>query len=86
MEQKFKQTADQIENILKLNQRQKSDLQSMNMKLINKIEALQKKVDELNESIESICTIILCLMESQCMQIRAEEQDDIDKLKISLMG
>ena len=43
----------------------------MNMKLINKIEVLTKKVDELNESIESMCTIILCLMESQCMQIRA---------------
>lgn len=71
MELKFKQTADQIENTLKLNQRQKSDLQTMNMKLVNKIEVLTKKVDELNESIESICTIILCLMESQCMQIRA---------------
>ena len=58
----------------------------MNMKLINKIEVLTKKVDDMNESIESICTIILCLMESQCMQIRAEEQDDIDKQKISLMG
>jgi predicted nuclease with TOPRIM domain len=71
MELKFKQTAEQIENTLKLNQRQKSDLQTMNMKLVNKIEVLTKKVDELNESIESICTIILCLMESQCMQIRA---------------
>lgn len=71
MELKFKQTAEQIENTLKLNQRQKSDLQTMNMKLVNKIEVLSKKVDELNESIESICTIILCLMESQCMQIRA---------------
>ena len=45
----------------------------MNMKLVNKIEVLTKKVDDVNESIESICTIILCLMESQCMQIRAEE-------------
>ena len=31
-------------------------------------------------------TIILCLMECQCMQIRAEEQDDDDKQEIALMG
>ncbi len=45
----------------------------MNIKLINRIEVLSKKVDDVNESIESVCHIILCLMESQCMQIRSEE-------------
>jgi hypothetical protein len=36
----------------------------MNVKQISKMDSLNKKVEDLNESIESICTIILCLMES----------------------
>ena len=58
----------------------------MNQKLIDRIEVLTKKVDDVNESIESICTITLCLLESQCMQLRSEEQDDQDKVNIALMG
>ena len=50
------------------------------------MDILTKKVNEVMESIESMCTISLCLMESQCMQIRAEEQEDEDKQKIALMG
>lgn len=65
-----------IETILKNKQREKSDLQNMNQRLIDRIDILTKKINESNESIESICTISLCLMESQCMQIRADEQDD----------
>lgn len=34
----------------------------------------------------NVCTIVLCLIESACMQIRAEEQDDDDKMDIALMG
>jgi len=51
----------------------------MNQKLIERIDVLTKRVNEVTESMESVCTISLCLMESQCMQIRAEEQDDEDK-------
>jgi hypothetical protein len=51
----------------------------MNMKLINGIDVLSGQVNEVNESIESICTISLCLLESQCMQVRADEQDEEDK-------
>ena len=58
----------------------------MNQKLINGLDKLSKQVNDVNESIESICTVTLCLMESQCMQVRAEEQEDLDKLNISLMG
>jgi hypothetical protein len=58
----------------------------MNQKLIERIDVLTKRVNEVTESMESVCTISLCLMESQCMQIRAEEQDDEDKQKIALMG
>lgn len=58
----------------------------MNFKLINGIDTLSSQVAAVNESIESICTVTLCLIESQCMQIRAEEQEDSDKADISLMG
>ena len=75
-----------LELMLKSQQREKSDLQNLNQKLIDRIDVLTKKVNDVNESIESICTISLCLLESQCMQIRAEEQDDEDKVKIALMG
>lgn len=56
-------TAD-VEAILQAKQREKSDLQVMNMKLINGIDVLSGQVNEVNESIESICTISLCLLES----------------------
>lgn len=82
----MKKVTDDIESILKNKQREKSDLQNMNAKLVAGVEHLSKQVQEVNESIESICTITLCLVESQCMQIRAEEQDDIDKQNIALMG
>lgn len=58
----------------------------MNNKLVEGIDDLAKKVKDVNESIESICTVTLCLIENQCMQIRADEQDDIDKKNIALMG
>jgi molecular chaperone GrpE (heat shock protein) len=83
---KLEKVTDDIEAILQSKQREKSDLQNMNSKLVAGIEHLSKQVLEVNESIESICTITLCLVESQCMQIRAEEQDDSDKMSISLMG
>lgn len=58
----------------------------MNAKLVAGVEHLSKQVAEVNESIESVCTICLCLIESQCMQIRSEEQDDSDKKQIALTG
>jgi hypothetical protein len=51
----------------------------LNIKLIERIDVLSKKVNQTMESIDSICTITLCLIESQCMQIRAEETDEQDK-------
>ena len=38
------------------------------------------------DSVHSICTISLCLLECACMQVRIEEQDDQDRESISLMG
>jgi len=35
--------------------------------MIDRIDLLTKKINDVNESIESLATIILCLMESQCM-------------------
>ena len=58
----------------------------MNAKLVAGVEHLSKQVHDVNESIESVCTICLCLIEGQCMQIRSEEQDDVDKHNIALTG
>ena len=77
---------DDMQNLLKAKQRERSDLISMNERLVGKIEMLSNKVGDFQEGIESLCTVTLCLMESQCMQIRAEEQDEEDKAKIALMG
>lgn len=57
-----------------------------NTKQLNRIDVLQRKVEEFNESIESICAIQLCLVEGVSMQIRAEEQDEDDKKGIYLNG
>jgi hypothetical protein len=53
---------------------------------MERLDILTKKVNEVMESVESICTITLCLTESQCMQIRSEEQEEEDKQRIALMG
>lgn len=55
---------DNIELLLKLNAREKSDLQTQNVKQLNRIDNLQKKVEEFAETIESLCTVQLCLIES----------------------
>lgn len=83
---KLSSITSELDQILKNKQREKSDLQQMNLKLIERIDTLSKKVNETMQSIDSICTITLCLIESQCMQIRAEEVDEMDKAKIALMG
>jgi hypothetical protein len=59
--------------VLRNNAREKSDLQTQNMKQLNRIDGLQKTVGDFGNGIESISTILLCLVESQSMQIRAEE-------------
>lgn len=64
MGERLSSMTQDLENMLKSQQREKSDLQTMNQKLIDRIDILTKKVDDVNESIESICTISLCLMES----------------------
>ena len=83
---KMNSQRDNIELVLKNNAREKSDLQTQNMKQLNRIDQLQKKVEEFQRSIESLCSISLCLVEAQSMQIRAEEQDEADKLSIALNG
>lgn len=40
----------------------------------------------MSSSIQNMCTVILCLMEATCMQIRAEEQEDLDKQQVSLLA
>lgn len=78
--------SEQIKLIVAKNNRERSDLQTMNIRQLNRIDFLQKKVEEFNESIESLCTLVLCLTESQSMQLRSEEQDDYDKMDIAMIG
>jgi len=77
---------DDLELILKRNQREKSDLQAANMKLVNRIDRAEKKLQDVLDSVQSICTITLCLVECACMQVRVEEQDDEDRNGIALLG
>ena len=67
MGQRLQKVTDDVQLILKSKQREKSDLQNMNQMLMDRIDTLTKKVNEVMESVESMCTISLCLMESQCM-------------------
>lgn len=64
---------------MKNNFRERSDLQAANLKMLNRIDLFQKVVEDFKESMESLCTLVLCLVESQSMQIRAEEQEEVDK-------
>ena len=64
---------------MKQHKREKSDLQNDNQKLLNRVNQTEKSIENILESMHSVCTIVLCLLETSCMQIRAEEQDDEDK-------
>ena len=77
---------DRLEHILKTHQREKSDLKGENHKLLNRVVISEKSITELFDSMHNICTVLLCLVEEACMQIRAEEQEDEDKESIALMG
>ena len=59
---------------------------SSNIKLLNRLDKTEATLSNFNTDLENICTILLCIMEATCMQIRAEEQEDNDKKGISLMG
>ena len=61
-------------------------MMSINEKMIDKVKMLAKVVGSFSGSIDSISTMLLCLMESQCLQIRAEECDEKDKQNIRLIG
>ena len=77
---------EELDLILKRHQREKSDLQNANYKLLKRIDQAEKKIQDMLDSVHSICTISLCLLECACMQVRVEEQDDEDRDGISLMG
>ena len=77
---------DRLEHILKTHQREKSDLKNENHKLLNRVIGSEKSITSLFDSMHSVCTVLLCLVEQACMQIRTEEQDDEDKESIALMG
>ena len=79
MNDKLANLNEEIQKMLKAKQREKSDLISMNERLVGRVDGLSQKVSDFQEGIESMSTLMLCLMESQCMQIRAEEQDEEDK-------
>ena len=53
---------------------------------MNKADQNKKNIDALFESMHSVCTISLCLIEQNCMSIRAEDEEDEDKKSIALMG
>ena len=61
-------------------------MQAANIKLVNRIDRAEKRLQDVQDSVHSICTISLCLMECACMQVRVEEQDDEDRDGISLLG
>ena len=64
----------------------KSEIETKNDDLLKLIGKAQKVSSDSVTSIENIAQIITCLLEANCMQIRAEEQDDEDKKGIALMG
>lgn len=77
---------ESMKNLMIKNSRERSDLQIKSDKQFSRIDNFEKIIEDFKEGMESLCTIILCLTESQSMQIRSEEQDDIDKKNICLLG
>ena len=56
-------------------------------KIVERFNQIKAEFNNLVQTVDfTLCPIVTCLFENQCIQMKAEEQDDLDKLKIALFG
>ena len=76
-----------VEIILKTIQRKKSDDMMRTQVVLDKFDLIKKDFDVISQTVDyTLCPLVNCLLENQCIQMRAEEQDDLDRQKIALYG
>ena len=57
------------------------------MKILESFDIIKKEFAQIVSTVEfTICPLVNCLLETQCIQLRSEEQDDFDRQKIALYG
>ena len=54
----YDEMKNKLEQILKTHQREKSDLQTENQKLVGRVLLTEKSVETIFDSLHSVCTII----------------------------
>ena len=73
--------------LMKTRHRQESDDMIKQNAIVDRFNAIQKEFTDLKQTVDfTLCPIVNCLFENQAIQMRCEEQEDIDKLKIAMYG
>ena len=55
--------------------------------IVDRFNAIVKDFQDLRQTVDfTLCPLVSCLFENQTIQLRCEEQEDLDKLKIALYG
>ena len=76
-----------METLLKTRVRQVSDDMIKQNAVVERFNAIRTEFERIVQTVDyTLCPIVSCLFEHQTIQMKVEEQDDIDKLKIAMYG
>ena len=76
-----------MEILLKTRARQQSDDLIAQNKILDRFNSIKSEFENLVKTVDfTLCPLVTCLFENQCIQLQCEEQEDLDKLKIAMYG
>ena len=78
---------DELQMLLREKARNRADDMLLKKQLNDRMDIIVREQTDINEVVEqTLCPLVTCLFENQNIQMRAEEQDEIDRNKIALYG
>lgn len=73
--------------LMKSRNRQKNDDLIKQQAIVERFDKIHSAFQEIQKTVEkTLCPIVVCLFENQIIQMRVEEQDELDKYKTALFG
>lgn len=78
---------EDMQTLLRDKVRNRANDMLLQQQLNNRMNLIDVIIDDIKCVIEeTLCPLTTCLFENQTMQMAAEEQDEIDRIKIALYG
>ena len=78
---------EDMEILIKTRSRQQSDDLIAQNAILDRFSAIKREFDSVLKTVTfTLCPIVTCLFENQCIQMACEEQNELDRLKIALYG